>query len=327
MRLHKYIGVMIAAVFSFSLLLTGCGGGAKPTVQYPTKPIQVVVPAGAGGDTDTNARIFAKYLEKELGKPIVIVNAGGAGGTAGTRKVKDAPADGYTVLTYHNSLAVQKAIGLTDFSLADFEVANVALLDDTNVYVVNANSPYKSMQDVVAASKANPKSVKLGTEVGNLTHLWALAIEDKAGIKFNIVDAGAAAAKIAALMGNQIDIIPTQYGLVKQYVDAGNFRAIGILNDKRHPQIPDVPTFKEQGIDVAKTKYFFYAFPKGTPKEIVEKFNVASKKVSENPEYKAEMAKFMLEPVHMPTAKGLEYVQKDEVWVKSTVEKEGLGKK
>lgn len=327
-KFPKSIASLVAVVFILGLFVSGCGGGAKqeakPQVQYPTKPVQLVVPAGAGGDTDTNARILGKYLEKELGKPVVVVNAGGAGGTAGTKKVKDAPADGYTVLFHHPSFPLHKIMGLTDFSFDDLAVANVTLLDNTNVFAVSAESKFKTMKDVVEHSKANPKSVKFATEVGNFTHIHVLAVEAKTGIKMNVVDVGSAAAKTAALMGNQIDIIGTQYGLIKQYIDAGKFRVLGVLSDKRHPQMPNVPTFKEQGIDVSFSKYFFCAFPKGTPKEIIEKFNAAVQKVGNNPEYKAEMAKFMVTPSFMPPAQALEYLKKDEVVLKTLVEKAGF---
>lgn len=327
MKFPKSIVSLVAAVFVIGLFVAGCGGAKKeekPTVQYPTKPIQIIVPAGAGGDTDTNARILGKYLEKELGKSIVIVNAGGAGGTAGTKKVKDAPADGYTVLFYHPGFPLHRITGLTDFSFDDIAVANVILQDDTNVFAVNASSKLRTMKDVVEQSKANPKSIKFATEVGNFTHIHVLAVEEKTGIKLNVVDVGSAAAKTAALMGNQIDIIGTQYGLIKQYIDAGNFRVLGVLSDKRLPQMKDVPTFKEQGIDISFSKYFFCAFPKGTPPEIIEKFNAAVKKVSANPEYKADMEKFMIATNFMPPAQALEYLKKDEAVLKGLVEKAGL---
>ena len=332
MKRSKSIVSLVVGIFILGLLVAGCGGGAKPeakpeakpAIQYPTKPVQIVVPAGAGGDTDTNARIMGKYLEKELGKAVVIVNAGAASGTAGTKKVKDAPPDGYTVLFYHPGFPLHRIMGLTDFSYDDLAVANVALLDDTNVFAVSAESKYKTMKDVIDQSKANPKSVKFATEVGNFTHIHVLAVEEKAGIKLNVVDVGSAAAKTAALMGNQIDIIGTQYGLIKQYIDAGKFRVIGVLSDKRHPQMANVPTFKEQGIDVSFSKYFFFAFPKGTPKEIIEKFNAAVEKVSKNPDFKAEMDKFMITTNYMPTTKAIEYLKKDEAVLKGLVEKAGF---
>lgn len=331
-KTNKFAIGIIAVLFTVSLLLAGCGGGdkpaakpeAKPAIQYPTKPIQVIVPAGAGGDTDTNIRIMGKYLEKELGKPIVVVNMGGAGGTAGTKKLKDSPADGYTALFYHNGFSLHNLMGLTDFSFPAWEIANVAILDDTNVFVVNAQSKYKSLKDVVEASKANPKSVKFATEVGNFTHIHVLAFEEKSGIKLNIVDVGGAAAKTAALLGSQIDIIGTQYGLVKQYIDAGQFRAIGILSEKRHPQIADLATFKEQGFDASFSKYFFMAFPKGTPKEIVEKFNAAVQKVVNDPAYKAEAAKFMLTPTFMAPAAAMDYLTKDQAKLKALIDKAGV---
>ncbi|MBZ4646220.1 MAG: putative tricarboxylic transport rane protein [Petroclostridium sp.] len=282
-------------------------------VKYPTKPIQVVVPAGAGGDTDLNARTLGKYLEKELGQPVVIVNVNGAGGTLGSKKVKDSAPDGYTVLFYHPSMLLNKLLGLVDYTYSDFENAGVAVLDDTNVFVVNAESPYKNLKDLIDDAKKNPGKIRFATEVGAFTHLQVLAFQDAADVQLNVVDVGAAAQKTAALLGKQIDIIGTQYGLVKDHITAGKFRALGVLSNERNPLIPDVPTFKEQGIDIAFTKFFFYSFPKGTPKEVIEKFSKAVEKVvTTNEEYKADAKKFLVTPTYMAPVDAMKYIKEKE---------------
>lgn len=278
--------LMLALTASFAFAAGGKEEGKKPA--YPTKPIQVVVPAGAGGDTDLNCRILGKYLEKELGQAIVTVNVGGAGGSLGTRKVKDAPPDGYMALFFHPGMLLNKVMGLVDFSFQDMEVAGLAVLDETNIFAANAKAPYNNMAELAKVLKEKPKSLSFATEVGSFTHLHVLAYQEAAGVEFNIVDVGGAAAKTAALKGRQIDIIGTQYGLVKDYIKNGDFKAVGVLSDKRNQAFPDVPTFKEVGFNVAFTKFFFYSFPKGTPKEIVDTFSAALKKVVENPDYQKE---------------------------------------
>ncbi len=311
--------LLVLAVVSMGAFASGekesaaASGQTKQEVQYPTKPIQVVVPAGAGGDTDLNCRILGKYLEKELGESVVVVNVGGAGGTLGSRKVKDSDPDGYTVLFYHPSMLLNQLLGLVDYTYSDFENAGLAVLDETNVFVASGNSKYNDMKDVIAALKAKPKSITFATEVGAFTHLQSLAFQEAAGVELNIVDVGGAAAKTAALKGNQIDIIGTQYGLVKDYIKNGDFKALGVLSDSRNPMFPDVPTFKEQGIDISFTKFFFYSFPPGTPDQIVSTFTNAVKAVVNNPEYvKEAKEKMLVTPTYMNPQETLSFLSKEE---------------
>lgn len=294
---------------ALAFLLASCAVfGAFAQAAYPNKPIQVIVPAGAGGDTDLNCRIVGKYLEKELGQPIVVVNVNGAGGSLGTRKVKDSAPDGYNVLFFHPSMFLNKMMGLVDYSFQDFENAGVAVMDDTNIFVVNGASPYKNLQDVVQAAKKAPGKVKFATETGGFTHLQVLAFEKEAGINLNVVDVGSAAQKIVALLGKQVDVIGTSYGIIKDYVASGRFRVVGVMADKTNPLIPEVKTFKEQGVDIAFPKFFYYLFPKGTPQAVVAKFSAAVAKVCADPALKAELNKVMVSPVYMAPAEATKYM-------------------
>ena len=326
---HILTGSMVLAL---SVVAFGCSGGGQETTSptpnekpkqnttaeapatpspaddYPNKPIEVVVPAGAGGDTDRNSRVLAKYMEKELGQSLVISNVGGAGGTLGSKKVLDAKPDGYTVLAFHNSMLLNSILGLSDYSFADFEMAGIGILDQGNGFLVNKNSQFQNIKDLVEYAKQNPKKVSIATEVGGFTHLQLLALQEAAGIELNIVDVGGAADKIKALLGEQIDIVPTQLGLVTSYLQSGDFRAIGVLSEERLPELPDVPTFKEQGIDIVFDKFYFWAFPPETPKEIVNKFSQAMEKVVNNEDFKKEAKGFVITPLYMNPEKASEHL-------------------
>lgn len=284
----------------------------KDSSSYPKKPIEIVVPAGAGGDTDLNTRTMAKYLEKELGTTMIITNVNGAGGTTGTKKALDSKPDGYTVLSYHNSTLISKILGLTDYTYSDFDVAGMGVMDKGNAFVINNESEFKNLDDLIAFAKKSPEKVTVATEVGSFTHLQLLAFEAATGTKFNIVDVGGASDKITALLGGRIDIIPTQLGLVNSYVESGDFRALGIMSDKRLKAAPDVPTFKEQGVDLVMDKFFFWGFPKGTPEEIVDTFTEALEKVVLNEEYQKEMESYMVEPVYLNPAEANELMEKED---------------
>ncbi|WP_202080879.1 tripartite tricarboxylate transporter substrate binding protein [Caldalkalibacillus salinus] len=279
---------------------------------YPEKPIQVIVPAGAGGDTDANARLLGKYLEEELGQSVVISNVTGAGGTVGAREVLDADADGYTVLFFHNSLLLNRILGLVDFSYDSFKLAGIPVLDHGNTFVVSGDSPFEDLQDLIDYAREHPGEVSIATEVGGFTHLQLLALEQDQDIELNIVDVGGASDKVAALLGGHIDIIPTSLGLVKDYIESGEMRTLGIMSRERVDIMSDVPTFTEQGVNSSFEKFFFYGFHPDTPDEIVETFSQAVERVVQTEEYVAEAEEFLVTPTFMSPEKAFEYIQETE---------------
>ncbi|WP_227937375.1 tripartite tricarboxylate transporter substrate binding protein [Alkalihalobacillus deserti] len=286
--------------------------GSEAASDYPTKPITVVVPAGAGGDTDANARLLGKYLEEELGQTIVISNVTGAGGTVGAREVLDADADGHTVLFFHNSLLLNRILGLVDFSYDSFKLAGIPVLDQGNTFMVAGDSEFENLQDMVEFARANPGEVSIATEVGGFTHLQLLALEKDQGIELNIVDVGGASDKIAALLGGHIDIVPTSLGLVKDYVESGDMRSLGIMAKERVDLMPDVPTFIEQDVNTSFEKFFFYGFGPETPDEFVEKFSKAVENVVNNEQYVAEAEKFLVSPTFMNPEETFNYIKETE---------------
>ncbi|MFC0559420.1 tripartite tricarboxylate transporter substrate binding protein [Halalkalibacter alkalisediminis] len=301
---------------------TEAGENAETAVDYPTQPITVVVPAGAGGDTDLNARLFAKYLEQELGQPVVISNVTGAGGTVGAREVLDADADGHTVLFFHNSLLLNKILGLVDFSYDTFKLAGIPILDQGNTFMVSADSQFEDLQDMVEYARANPGEVSIATEVGGFTHLQLLALEQDQGIELNIVDVGGAADKIAALLGGHIDIVPTSLGLVNEYVESGDMRTLGIMAADSVDLMPGVPTFKEQGVDSSFEKFFFFGFAPDTSDDIVETFSKAMETVVNNDEYRAEAEKYLVSPTYMNQEDAINYIQETEAYYMELYENE-----
>ncbi|MGE4283960.1 MAG: tripartite tricarboxylate transporter substrate binding protein [Clostridia bacterium] len=324
----KLLAIITAMMLMLTVVLTACGSKTEPTpapaadsaqkeepkkeevkeeVKYPTKAIQVIVPVGAGGDTDMNARLFGKYLEKELGQSVVVVNTSGAGGTVGMDKVKSSEADGYTVLFYHTEVMIPKIAGMIDYHFDAFEIAGVGVSDNTTVLATHKNAPYKTLTELVDYAKKNPGKVEFGMQTGGYPHLVGIALQDVTGAQFNLVDVGGNAAKTVALKGEKTDVINTQYGLTKDYFTSGDFISLGLLSEERNPLMPDVQTSKEQGFPMEFNKFFFYAMPKGTSKEIVDKFSAAMKKVVENPEYQEEAKKIFVTPTYMGPEEATKY--------------------
>ncbi|PMC35947.1 tripartite tricarboxylate transporter substrate binding protein [Bacillus sp. UMB0899] len=309
--------ILVAALFAGCSQSTSNEGDAsnkdsKGGSNYPSQPITVVVPAGAGGDTDANARLLGKYLEKELGQPVVISNVTGAGGTVGANEVLDADPDGYTALFFHNSLLLNRIMGLTEDSYDSFKLAGISVLDQGNTFMVSSDSKFKDLKGMIDYARDNPGEVSIATEVGGFTHLQLLALQEDQGIELNIVDVGGAAEKVTALLGGHVDIVPTSYGLVKNYVESGDMRSLGIMASERVDLIPDVPTFVEQGVNSEFEKFFFFGFNPDTPDEIVEAFSKAVENVVNDEEYVKEAEKFLVTPTYMNPDKSFEYMKQTE---------------
>ena len=290
------------------MVFTGC---SKKEDTYPSDSIQMVVPVKAGGDTDANARLLAKYMEKELGVAMPIVNVAGSSGTIGMEQVRSAEPDGYNALFFHTEAILPEIADLVDYQLDAFKMAGVCLQANTTLLVTHKDSGFSTLQEFIDQAKANPGKIEFGMAVGGYPQLVGLALEKEAGIDLNLVDIGGNADKVAALAGHNTDIINVEYAVVKDYLETGEFVALAVLNDERNPLFPDIPTAKEQGLDnMVFGKFFFVAFPKDTPDDVVNTFSAAMKKAVENPEFvKAAQDSYALTPVYMDPQEATEYAQ------------------
>ncbi len=255
--------------------------------------MQVVVIANPGGDTDFNARMMAKYFNEITGKNMVVTNVAGGGGTLAAEQVKGAAADGNTILfTHPGQLIVNEVAGLTEDSFETFDVACIAGVDKSAVFVASKQSGVTSMQDLIEKSKANPGSVTYGTELGNFSHVQGLQLEKLAGIKLKMVDGGTVSDRVVGMLGGRLDMGAISYGAVQDYVNGGQMVALGQPNDERNELLGDIPTLKEQGLNITLDKPYVVAFPKGTDPAIVKKMADIMKQISEKPEYAEDLKKF-----------------------------------
>ncbi len=308
----KLLALLLVLVISIGLL-AGCGtsgsASATPTpasasgapaetqTPYPTKPIQIIVPYNPGGDTDLYARSLANILTEELGVSVVVSNMPGAGGSIASTYVKDSDPDGYVVYWAHLAPILNSIMGIVDYTYDAFEVACLAVEDSASPFVVNA-SVYESLDDFVVKAEENPGKLNYGTDIGGLTHLMGLCFADAAGIDLNVVDVGGGSETLTALIAKQIDLACNNYMTVEQYLQSGELRCLGITAEERNPGLPDIPTLKEQGIDLVINKLFGFYFPKGTPDYIVETFSAAVEKAVQSDDFTALCAKCYTQPIY-----------------------------
>jgi tripartite-type tricarboxylate transporter receptor subunit TctC len=297
------------------------GAPVNAVDKYPSQAINLIVPFSAGGNSDFNARAIAKYLPKVLGQPVVVTNVPGSGGTIGAAQVKDAKADGYTILVHQLSLSIAEAAGMADYGIKDFEVGSVFSKASPEVLVSLTKAPFNNTEELLAYSKKNPGKVKLTANTGAST-MWIAIGLTNAGADLNIVSSGGSGERLQLVLGGHADIVPLNYSQIKDYVDNGTLKIIASASNERSDLIPNVKTLRESGVNAGYDYLNTMIFPKGTDKGIVEKFsNAVGEIINNNADYRAEMAKAFQPPTWMNVedSKAYWYAERDELMAISDV--------
>jgi tripartite-type tricarboxylate transporter receptor subunit TctC len=287
--------------------------GAKEggEVKYPTKPIQIVVPANPGGDTDMTARFIAKEMEPLLGVSIPIVNMAGAAGAVASNDVITSPKDGHKVIYFHTDIIVSNLLGVSPYQWEkSFEIAGIPSSVENFGLFAHKDAPFNTLQEMIAYGKTH--KLAYATDTGSINQVLGRVIQKKAGIEFIEIDAGNAADRVAALKGKQIDLVSLPYSVPKDYVESGEFKCLGIMASERNTFLPNVPTFKEQGMDISYTKFFFFGFPKGTPQNVIDTFSNAMEKATKTDSYKEGMLRYDMVPAFMPSREAVQFMRNQE---------------
>ena len=272
-----------------ALLAALCALAVPAIAAYPERPIKLIVPWAAGGDTDVIYRAFAPHLQKHLGQTVVIANVGGASGTKGAKEAKDSPADGYTIFAVHDSIHSTYYTGVADVKWEDFEP--ICLVSATpSIVTASPKTPWADMKAMVADAKARPAQVSVGASLGSTSHFFPALIEKAAGIKFKYVPYDGTAPRMNALLGGHIDMGESNL-TQKGKVDAGELKFLAIATDKRVPELPNLPTLKELGINVTYAVNRGLLAVKGTPPEAKAKLDAACAAAAKEPAFAEAMQK------------------------------------
>jgi tripartite-type tricarboxylate transporter receptor subunit TctC len=260
---------------------------------YPEKPIQLIVPYGAGGSTDLLARAIAQVAPKYFPQPLVVVNKTGGGGIPGRVDVVRAKPDGYTLLFGWGSgedLVVPHQRKLPYDLFTDFEtVCRMSI--HSIALAVPSNSPYKSLADLVKAGKGKEYMTASVATKGASVDVTFLLFGKAAGIKVTTIPGAGGADAITKLVGGHVDFGGGHPSEILPHMKAGRLRALAVALEQRDPSIPDVPTFKESGYDVVTAgSVKGVAAPKGTPKEVIAYLEKKFKEVADDPEFKKIMS-------------------------------------
>ena len=296
-------GILKRAVVMFVLLfLLGITMGVTSAItaeKYPAKALTVIHGFKPGGGSDQLAQVTQPFLEKVLKQRVVNVYKPGATGAIAWKEVgKDTKPDGYTLTTCLTpQIQLSSMINANaGFSMADFEpIAN--MIFDPGILVVGMDSKFKTLQDLIDAAKKAPGQIKV-SHSGNGGDDWynGLMIAKLAGINFNLVPFEGDGPAWQAAAGGHVDAATTNVGVVTSLVQGKKLRGLAVYTENRLSSLPDVPTLKEQGIDLVEGSFRGYLAPKGTPKEIIDILADGLEKVSVDPQHKAACATVSMVP-------------------------------
>jgi len=319
--------LILSALLLSSALLAACSdsesSAGTDAGTYPEKPIQLVVPWSAGGDTDAIYRIVGDELSKELGQKIVIQNVAGASGVVGAQQAKTAKADGYTLLAVHDSVAMSQMTGQSDFGYSDFEP--VALMTSSYDFIATSpENPWNSMEDLIEDAKKNPGSITYAASIGSTSQLEPVLMESVADVKLNIVGYDGTAERMKAVVANDVSLGSVSAIAGKDYIADNRMKLLGYNGEERSNVLPDVPTLKEQGLDMATGTNRGIVAPKGTPESIIKKLNDALETVSNNEEFIERIEGLGTEVNFKNSTDYLEFIDQSEEEMRALLEKSNL---
>lgn len=294
--MKKSTALILALALAGTLLFTGCNaydpgagtassnptstpsGGAQSSTaaasaaDWPKQPVNIMCPAAAGGGTDNILRLMNEYFTKKTGQAFVINNVTGISGYEMTYQANP---DGYSFICGTTTIFTSELDGTLSYDWDDYEM--VMYQDspyNSTCIAVRADSPYQTINDLLDAAKADPFSVTGGITMSGQPYMSALALQDALGYELYLADVGNTGERNAALLGGQVDWVLNNTLAISPYVESGDFRMLVVFGEERYPMNPDVPTFKESGIDFTfPAQPLVWLAPKGTPAEVCEAFN------------------------------------------------------
>jgi tripartite-type tricarboxylate transporter receptor subunit TctC len=338
---RKYGVAVIAFVIGVLVVMAGCGYQTQPAPgsetasasEYPTKPIEYVVPYSAGGGVDLVARATAEYLSKEWGQPIVVVNKPGGGGTVGAEyALKQAKNDGYTVLANNVSNTSMLAGGMANPAVKiedNLFVSRIA--EGTMAFAVKTDAPWKDFREFSEWVKQNPEQLTWTTvgpagfsAFGVAEWLNTLGVDYQ---KTRMIVTKGGSESLPKVAGGHAVLAVHMIGETHAMVQAGKVKILAVGGTKRSPFLPDVPTAEEQGIKGLTVKWWTgVSMPKGTPEHVVKKWEAAIAKMTQDPAFIEKLQAIQVEPSYANSADFTSHVQQETGYYTDLATKRGIRK-
>lgn len=277
-RAKKFLSLVLAVVMV--LALAACGNKTNDdsntnndnntATDFPTKPMTIVCPYGAGGGTDLALRILAECGKDVFGQTINVENKTGGSGTVGLTEALNAAADGYTLGTCSVDLITLPLLGLAPAETTRDAFDPICVINgEPAAIIVRADSRWNTIEEFIAEAKDNPGTVQLANSgMGNIWHLAAIGIELETGASFNHVPFDGAASAITAVLGGHVDAVTCSAAEAASNIDSGELKVLAVANTERLAAYPDVPTFQESGVDLTIVALRGLCVNKNTPDDV-----------------------------------------------------------
>ena len=281
--MNRIISVLLLA------FLACLSGMATAQSTYPDKPVRYIIPFAPGGESDIGARLQGLIYKRKFGQDLIVESKPGAGGALAWSQTNTFPGDGYTLMSTNlPHLVLQPMEGTVQYKTDD--IHNVYFYHYTpDAIVVRSESPYKTYKELVAAAKAKPGVVSVaGSGTNSANHVATERWNAAAGITTNYVPYKGTGDLVASLLGGHVDMAMSYVTLAIS--QKGKTRMLAIATEKRHPQFPDVPTFRELGIDWVDGAYRGIALPKSASPEMRKKVSDMFSEINRDPEFRQRMA-------------------------------------
>ena len=287
MKRHQLLRATIGLIFFQSAV----SFAQVPAPVFPQRPIELVVPASAGGGTDILSRAFSDAARPFLSQPVVVVNKPGASGGIGHSEVANAKPDGYKLAMVTVELVTLPHLGTAKFTMDDF-VPIVRLNADPSAVTVRADAPWNTIEEFLDAARKKKGEISVGNAgTGSIWHLAAVALEEKTKTQFIHVPFQGGAPAVLALVGGQLDAVTVSPAEVSAFVASGRLKTLAVMADKRVKSFERVPTLKERNIDLSIGTWRGLAAPKGTPPEVISALVAAATSTGQGAQLRESMDK------------------------------------
>ena len=290
---------------------------------YPTKAVSMVVPFPPGGRTDLTARVVAQYLPKHLGQPVVVVNKPGAGGVLGAKEVAAATPDGYTLGFFSTAVVTAQYTVPTPTDLKDYAAVSIVNVDPAAL-AVKFDAPWKTLAELAEYGRKNPGKVQIGMIPGASAQIFAGGFAQAARMQAIFVPFKGDADGVVALAGGHIDAhvaVPVSY---KALAEARKVRILGVAADARSALYQDIPTFKENGVDLVIGSFHAVFAPKATSGDILAALAGALEKTMKEPELNAKMSAAGLGVVYLNRQDTAAFIGQQDATYKSLIKDLGM---
>jgi tripartite-type tricarboxylate transporter receptor subunit TctC len=293
---------------------------------FPNRgPIEITVLFPAGTSADVTARMLADGMSRQLGQRVLVVNRPGAGGAIGYKYVQAQKPDGYSLVWNSNSISTTFHSGQLQFDYQAFDAVARVLVESV-VVAVRADARWKTLNDLVAEAKAKPKAISVGhSGIGSHTHISLAALFRASGVDVNEVPFGAAQV-VPSLLGSHIDAVVQLPAALSAPVKQGQVRLLAALIPQRDPALPDVPTAREQGIDVSLEAWRGIAVPRGTARSVISSLQDSIRKTVETSEFRKAAENLGVRPAFLPADEFSELVAKEDASLSRLMQLIGLKK-